>query len=725
MRGRHALVLLLICSLITPIVGKQSPSSSSRSPSQQTSPQSNDGDEVVTVTTNLVQVDAVVTDKNGDAVTDLTSADFEITEDGKPQPITNFSYVSLTPPPSAASAPVAEVKTKDTKNAAPAPSFRTLPGGAQRTIAFVASDLSPLSADTTRAALKRYVDEMMQPNDLAGIFRISGGAGALQQFTSDKRQLHRAISKVRYLPRGGDPGDALDAARSDYTVKAPRGESLSLGARTFEDARTREQRGRDDSNIRGIFDDVQLAVLFFLVNDLQKLPGRKAIVLFSNGIELRDSRTLDRLNFLIDLANRASVTIYTMDARGVIVPGGINAEDEVLPDGTGSLRQRRSDFVFHSRNGLFYLANETGGLFKFDSNDLSIGLRSVLKDQSGYYLIGYRPSEQTFARAADKFRRIKVSVKRPGLRVRSRSGFFGTTDKLIQQQPRTGDKQLYAVLASPLAASGIRLRLTSLHGKPPGGEAFTRALLHINPQDISFTEEGGGQKKISLDVAAVTFRNDSKILEEFTRAHTVRVNDETHRHIARHGLAYAIDVPAKEAGAYQLRVVVRDNSSGRIGSASEFIEVPRPGRDETTISSIFLRDLKDALTPVAPVKISGENALSPVASLSAPALRVFKVGDTLSYGYWVYNAPPRDAKKQRQLTAQVRLFRDGEIIFTRQEEKLVNQQPDPNQFSDQGFFKLTPQTSPGEYTLQVIVNEIAVDGDRDVITQSVDFTVVG
>lgn len=267
--------------------------------------------------------------------------------------------------------------------------------------------------------------------------------------------------------------------------------------------------------------------------------------------------------------------------------------------------------------------------------------------------------------------------------------------------------------------------MTSQYGKPPIGEAFTQALLYINPQDITFAEEAGGQKKLSMDVAAVTFRNDSKIIDEFTRTHTVRVNDEAYRVIAQNGLAYSINVPAKQAGAYQLRVVVRDNNSGRIGSTSEFMDVPQFERNRIALSSLFLRDLRDAQTVITPGKTDANESLSPIVSASAPALRQFKPGATLTYGYWIYGATARnDASKPRQLTAQLRLFRDGELLVTGQEEKIAAQQSDPNKFDDFGLFKLNPNAARGDYTLQIVVYETSANGKRETITQSIDFTVV-
>jgi len=152
-------------------------------------------DEIVRVTTNLVQVDAVVTDKNGKPVTDLRAEDFEILEDGKPQKISNLSYISTEP----SSSQVSISPTIPPKNEAPAPAPVVARGKVRRTIVFAIDDLgiSNQSLQIVKQALKRFVEEAMQPDDLVAIVRTSSGSGELQRFTTDKRQLNANIDSLR------------------------------------------------------------------------------------------------------------------------------------------------------------------------------------------------------------------------------------------------------------------------------------------------------------------------------------------------------------------------------------------------------------------------------------------------------------------------------------------------------------------------------------------------
>src|SRR3712207_2178259 len=172
-------------------------------PEQLPEPGGDDEDEVVRITSKLVQVDAVVTDKDGKQITDLKPEDFEVLENGKPQEITNFSYVSTAAatPPSPESSQPAPDKDKAARNRSlpPVPVGRLRPEQVRRAIALFVDDLrmSPESIHSARSALRKYVDEQMHPGDLVAIIRTSAGIGALQHFTNDKQQLYAAIERVR------------------------------------------------------------------------------------------------------------------------------------------------------------------------------------------------------------------------------------------------------------------------------------------------------------------------------------------------------------------------------------------------------------------------------------------------------------------------------------------------------------------------------------------------
>ncbi len=570
MKKQTILALLLMFSMAAPIFGQRNePPAQSRFPSQpqtqqnsQPQPQQQkkrptDEDDVVRINTNLVQVDAVVKDKNGKLVTDLRAEDFEILEDGKPQPITNFVFISADTPASTTQ-PIAATTTAPAtknKNAPPAPPVRLRPEQVRRTVALIVDDscMTPFSTLSVRDALKKFVDEQMQPNDLVAIFRSSSGSGALQQFTSDKNQLYRAIKTVRWSPSaiGFNCGQNFATARDNSTLKL----SGAGGAQTFEDETARLARQRiEDFNKEAVAVGT-LGTLRFVVRGLRDLPGRKSAVLISDGLPIysrsgESNRTLNALQRVVDLANRASVVVYTMDARGLVNASMVQAADEVLPntgDGGGgndisTLTQDRTSSFRESQNGLNYLAEATGGLFIHNQNKLDLGLRRIYNDQSGYYLLGYRPTEFTLKQGVN-FSKITVRVKQPNLSVRYRHGFYGITNESERPKARTGDSELYAALASPISSGSVHLRLASFFGNDQRTGSFMRSLLYIDPHDITFTDEPNGWKKLVLDVAAVTFGENGKVVDEFNRTHTIRAGGDTYKEVLQNGLVYSADVP--------------------------------------------------------------------------------------------------------------------------------------------------------------------------------------
>ena len=210
-------------------------------------------DEVVRITTNLVQIDAVVMDRAGKQVTDLNAADFEIYEDGRPQEIKNLSYISLQPAPEVAPAPHA----RPDPTAAPAPPVQLRPEQVRRTIALVVDDLG-LSFESmyfVRKSLKKFVDEQVQPGDLVAVIRTGAGIGALQQFTTDKRLLY-----AEALMAEAQPG----APNGFYT---PEEHLYQLQGKLYRDLRVRVDTGLHTGRMS--YDDA--VDLFSQVRDF--LPG--------------------------------------------------------------------------------------------------------------------------------------------------------------------------------------------------------------------------------------------------------------------------------------------------------------------------------------------------------------------------------------------------------------------------------------------------------------------
>lgn len=744
MNRRQLLALTLMFLLVAPTLSaQQQPQQKSPAPPPQHDADA--GDDVVRITTSLVQVDAVVVDKDDRVVTDLRAEDFEVLEDGRPQAVTNVSFVPLEPSPTAAAsgAPANAPRDKNAPPLPPATAQSVRPEQVRRTMALVAGNLSFGSTDNVRDALKKYVAEQVQPNDLVAVVSLYGANGALSRFTTDRRQLARAADKIRWVPSGNEESDEAAARSDDRYRKGPPapgdpvsenvgGLPRSTGGVNRSDAETRATRDQIEGTVSGACqrDASLILALTQVVRGMQPLPGRKSLVFFSNGLSIYRGNGLisnciqNALRLLVDAAARSSVVIYTVDARGVVEPGGTSAEFSSAEDNIGL----RTSSFFESQNGLNYMAENTGGRFIHNKNFMTVALKTVLEDQRGYYLIGYRPTEQTFK--GKQFHEIKVRVRRPGLSVRSRTGFYSLPDSDNSPKSLKGDRQLYAALASPLGGGDVRVQLTSFFGHDARSGSFLRSLLHINAQDIIFADEPDGFKKAVLDVAAVTFGEAGGVADEFNRTHTVRVGPDTFRHIMLHGLSYSADVPVKQAGAYQLRVVVRDAATGKFGTSGQFVEVPNIGKKQFALSGLVVgeADAQQAgggASVSLPPGATAEAALSPVPTPAHLSLRRFRPGMSLAYSYVIYNPRLERPASRPQLTTRARLFHAGREVFTSPAAPFEpGAQTDLARLATRGTLRLPPNAAPGDYVLQIIVNDTAPGKKPQTATQWVDFDIV-
>jgi VWFA-related protein len=730
LKRHNLLALLLVTQLRSGAPGQQPSRKPVGPPPQQQLPspesQKPDAVDVVRITTNLVQVDAVVTDKNGKVVTDLRPEELQIFEEGKEQKITSFSYV-------VSETPVAEDRPARTaapdKNAPPVPTAPLKRQNIRRTIALVVDDLG-LSFESThyvRRALKKFVDDQMQPGDLVAIIRTGSGMGALQQFTSDKRQLYAAIERVKYNLNG----------RANVGAFSPT-ESPSEGQMGPNIDKANEDL---DQFREELFTVGSLGALSYVVKGLRELPGRKSVLFISDGVKIfqtgdpnRNLRIRERLSRLVDEAGRASVVIYTMNGAGLQTTG-LNASDSTSgsiatgPPNLLQILQSRSNLLSDQQSGLEFLACQTGGIAIKNYNDLSLGILKVLEDQKGYYLIGYRPDQSTFdARTgARKFHHLTLRVKRPGkFSVRMRDGFYGVTDQQ-RPGPRSRTQQLFGALTSPFGATGVHLQLTSLFGDDAKAGSFMRAMLHVDARDLSFTDEPKGMHKSVFDLLAITFGDNGAAIDQDGRTYTLVMSDQSYKKALRQGFVYNVLVPIKKPGAYQLRMALRDTNTERIGSVTQFIEVPDVKKNRLTLSGVILKGVAPQIgaDQAKEGRVASSEGAEETNPESSAAVRHFSPGMMIEYGYEIYNARIDKPTNRPQLVTQVRLFLDGKLIYSGKETPLdTADQIDLKRLVTGDAIQLTSRLAPGEYVLQIVVKDMLVSGTYGTASQWIDFEIV-
>ena len=598
------------------------------------------------------------------------------------------------------------------------------PGFTRNTIALVVDDLNLSFASVyyTRKALQKFVDEQMRPDDLVAIIRTGGGVGALQQFTSDKRVLYAAIEKIRWNPfTGANSLASVSQNDTDITDRFNReAELMAGGGRTSKqytpvlprDNLTEKKKGDFEaaknmaSREDGAYVQSSLATIRYILAGMKKLPGRKAMMLFSDGITIgndtnKSTDLFDYLQDVADVANRASVVVYTFDARGM-KSMSITASDstyEVI-DGHRAQKERERTREFKdSQDGLVYFADRTGGKALLNSDDLNAGIQRALDEQAGYYLLAYLPDSDTFDADKRKFNTLEVRVKRPGLSVSYRSGFF---NKATDDPPRlTVERQIADALVSPFAQSDIALNISALHADDASDGAYIRSFLHIDARGLKFTDDAGGWKKATFDVAAVTFNEGGVPAESKETKYTIRTKGATYQSVLDRGFVYVLILPVKKPGLYQYRVAVRDAGTGKIGTASQTIEIPDLTKRRLTIASIAAENVSvSTWQNIASGKVGSKPGQISVAStlLHDTVLRQFKAGTVLRYGFEVYNASgPR-------LVSQARIFQTDKLVTEGNPNAIdVSNQKDPQRAKLSGAITLKDTLEPGEYVLHLTV----------------------
>lgn len=676
--------------------------------------------DVVKISTNLIQLDVTVTDSKGKVIPDLRADEIEVYENGQKQKITGLTFVS-------SKRSVEKTKTPDVLGV-PIPQSGLRPESIRRTIGLVVDDLSLSfeSAYQTRRALKKFVDGQMEDGDLVAIIRTGAGIGALQQFTSDKRLLYAAIEKVKWNPQGSggisafapieQPVLPADAEETDPSEPAERDPVQAL-----DDFRST------------VFATGTLGALRYIVQGMSELPGRKSVILFSDGFKLfeedasgfRESgQVLDFLRILVDTANRSSVVFYTVDPRGLAYTGFTAADSpSTNPTAMNQALSARSAQLTDTQDGLSYLAGETGGFDIKNSNDLTGGVRKILEDQS-YYLVAYEPDGDTFDPAKRKFNNIDIKILRKGAKARYRSGFFNVADRPVQNgvSATTPVGQLELALVSPFAVSGINLRLNALFGSDAKNPAYVRSLLHVDAKDLKFTDAPNGSKTATIEVLAMSFGDNGQPIDQLAKGYTLTLKPEAYKKIIADGFIYHFLFPVKKPGAYQYRVAIRDAQGGRVGSASQFIEVPDLKKKRLTASSIVLENL----SPEQWRRAGEQNSPLPIGSnpMSDTALRRVKQNSVLRYGFEIYNAV-LDTAKRPQLTMRVRVFRDGKLILDGTPSPVsIDGQTDLQRIRSSRAIAIGAQMEADDYILQVIITDPLAKKKQQIATQFVQFEIV-
>ena len=369
---------------------------------------------------NFVSVDVIVSDrKSGQVVLDLKQEDFEVREDRKPQAVETFDVVKIDPLAVPTVAPKEIRSTFDEETEARQPNVRLF--------VILLDDYHVRRGNdmAVRKPLIEFVTQQLAPQDMVAIMYPLTPVSALT-FTRNRDSMIAAINQFEgrkgiYEPRNEFeqryayyPATTVEKIRNDVTMGALSGASVRLGG--MRDGR---------KSIIFVSEGFTATLPAQLADPVAALPriGNRA----QPGAEYNDPRaesqkffdTADlqgRLREVYDTVNRNNTSIYAVDPRGLAV------FEYDINQGVGAQTDRSN--LNSSIDTLYVLANNTDGRAIVNRNDLATGMKQIIRDASGYYLLGYTSSS---APTDGKFHTIDVRVKRPGVEVRARKGYWAYT----------------------------------------------------------------------------------------------------------------------------------------------------------------------------------------------------------------------------------------------------------------------------------------------------------
>jgi VWFA-related protein len=555
------------------------------------------------VRAEIVRLDAVVTAKDGLPVDDLVATDFEVLEDGKAQTPSYFAVVRRPKP-------LAEPAPTGTQDALPAgPPAAMVDPNRKRRFVLVVDDLStaPGNMADARKAMRLFVDRQRSEDDAVAITTTSGAGGVLQDFTQDRETLKRAIERVtsRYQPVEPSGTPYL----SEYQAELiDRGDVEALNMAVREVLQTEDHLGEIGAREKAYTQARRMAfeimersgrtlqAIESIVRGLAPLPGRKIVVLVSDGflvgLGAAENRAYD-VRRIIDAATRAGVVLYALDTRGLIadVPGGGAAFQGpgvlTAPGGRASLQTRGNEAQRQSLNAL---AEDTGGFLVRNTNDLSAGFERILRDNDVFYLLAYEPSRT--GRPGD-FHRIEVRIPtRAGLRVRTRSGYFVTSER-GSAAPGTADsealreREMTQALSSlfPLDGVPLHVRADFVDLPPQGSQAVIRA--HVDLSRVPFREVGD-RFETDIEIAGAVYDISGQLVGDVAGERAqLNLNASRYREVVSEGLRLQRTVPLRP-GRYQVRMAAREATRSLLGSTSVSLEIPDIATRPLTLSDIFL-----------------------------------------------------------------------------------------------------------------------------------------
>jgi VWFA-related protein len=578
-----ALLTAILCSLpVVTVRAQQSGQTNVPAPAEpQAPPQSYhlNPSAVLRAQSNVVRIDVEVTDRSGKPIKGLRQDQFTLTDDGKQQKISSFSYADIEAVEKAGAdnakplvipvdgpVPVAGSNSADTVS----DQIRN------RRMIVLFFDLTSMETDDlirAHDAAVKFLKKQMTPPDLVALVIFGSNLSVLANFTNDRTVLDKAIAQLI-------PGVSSSIANPEYAA-AQNGE-YDVQQYTG-DAYTADQTEFNVFNT-----DEKLVAIQGLTNVLAAIPGRKALVEFTGGITQTGEENRAELQSATDAANRADVSIYSIDARGMYTtpPGG----DVTTAAATGTSMFSGAS-VFHqtdqredSRDTLATLSTDTGGRAFFDLGDLSDAFPKIEQENGGYYLVGYDLPPDV--KRDGRWHAVTVKVKTGGAHVRYRNGYYAPRDfQHLEKESR--DQQLADALNSESPEVDLPIAVETSVFRLNDQQVYVPISTKLSSSALDWARKHDRREAnfdFAVEVRAVPSGQSVAALRDTI---SVRLDQQRFAEVSRSNLVYQGGV-VLTPGNYRLKLVARENESGKIGTFEENLTVPPRPAARISLSSVLL-----------------------------------------------------------------------------------------------------------------------------------------
>jgi VWFA-related protein len=523
----------------------------------------------------LVRIDVEVTDRSGRPIKGLREDQFTVTDNGKPQKISSFSYSDIES--------IDTAGPQETK-----PVVIPVDGGSPSTQQAISDevrdrrmlvlffDLTSMETDDiirAHDAAVKFLANQMAPADLVSVVVFSSQLSVLANFTNNRAVLNKAVAQVL-------PGAGSQLADQQYAA-AQNGE--------YDVQQDTQAAYTPDQTEFNVFNtDQKLIAIESLTNVLAAIPGRKALVEFTGGITQTGEENRAELTAATDAANRADVSIYSIDARGMFAtpPGG----DVTTAAATGTSMFSGAS-VFHqtdqredSRDTLATLSTDTGGRAFFDLGDLSDAFPKIQQDNGGYYLVGYNLPPDV--KHDGRWRAVAVKVKVPGAHVRYRNGYYAPRDfQHLEKEDK--EQQLEDALESPNPEVELPVAVETAMFRLSDNQVYVPISAKLSSSALEWAQKRGlhtAEFDFAAEVKGVPSGQTVAALRDTI---TVHLDEQQYQQVTHSNLVYQGGV-VLAPGTYRLKFVARENESGKMGTFEDQLVVPQRQPARMMLSSVML-----------------------------------------------------------------------------------------------------------------------------------------